>query len=101
MPHRLTACLLVLALLVGCGKTGEPPAPEPPPPTALKTFIEEVSNNGYIGSGAPLFQEAFDTYAQANPEKAAAIKTDFDAMLAADGNPDQVKKIAKKISPQL
>ncbi|WP_139228625.1 hypothetical protein [Planctomicrobium piriforme] len=86
---------------LGCGG-GQATQTAPQSTVTLKDMVTQRGENPQsIGSGSMLFQDAFVEYEKANPEKAAAIKPEFEAMLAADNNPEQARKLAKSLAPKL
>jgi hypothetical protein len=100
MLRHLSAGILVLAL-AGCSggsSGGGGAAPNVPP---LKTIAEAVSKTGQIGSGVAELDAAFASLEKSDPAKASSVKPVYDAMLKAEGKPEEVKKAAAELASKL
>lgn len=101
----MKTCVLLGGLLcvaVGCSATTSLPATSVTPQvTPLKTVVEGVAKTGEIGSGVMELTDKFAELKKSDASKADAIKADFDKLLKADGNPEQVKRLATELAKKL
>jgi hypothetical protein len=95
--------LFSVTLMLGCDSaTTAPTAIRVTPVTpSLKEMIDGVAKSGEIGSGAEEIRKEFDKLKASDAAKAGAIQADFDALMAADGNPAKVKKLAADLAAKL
>lgn len=104
MSHRLALWLLAVPLFtIGCDSGTYTPASQTVTPknSDLKALVDGIAASGSIGSAAMDLRTQLDTLKTADAAKADSIKADLDALIAADGDPAKVKKLAAELSKKL
>ena len=94
MPFVLLTACWALPILSGCVDSGtSDPVEVTPTAPDLKSIVQPIAESGVVGStGAEL-----QTIVESRPE----LKADIDALIAAEGNPDQVKAKANALLEKL
>lgn len=105
MTRRSLLSAALAMIVLGCEST-PPPPPPPTPAEAAKATLDRASKDGQVGSDVLALQSYFEEMKKTEPAKADALLKDLQLLIQNGtqpngGNPDLIKKTAKKMVEKL
>lgn len=104
MFYRMALWLLAVSFVtIGCDSGTYTPESQSVTPknSDLKALIDGIAASGSIGSASMDLRTQHDALKTADAAKADSIQADLDALIAAEGDPAKVKKLAAELSKKL